>query len=173
MNSNRIFAILGIIILLIIIIVVWSRQDGVPGPDGNGNGTTTPTPTTTPPVTITGERVVVADQAPGIRVVVSSVAVRQPSFVVIFRDAPVGRGELIGTSGLLGPGTPLNIPINLPITLTERVEAGDDLVAVLYADNGNGLFSLTSDTEVRNDDDDVIEDEFEIRSATSTGATST
>lgn len=48
------------------------------------------------------------------------------------------------------------------IDLTTPVQAGGELVALLYADDGDGRFDPTTDAGVVDDDGDAVDEEFEF-----------
>jgi hypothetical protein len=74
-------------------------------------------------------------------------------FVAVF-DAG---GRLLGSAPVSRATRPVSVPLDEPVTGTMR------LVAVLYADDGDGRFDPASDPQVLDSDNEVVEDDFRLR----------
>lgn len=84
-------------------------------------------------------------QQPGVSIIIESVTLTQPGFVVIHTfDDPRGIGPVVGISPLQNNGTTVGVPVYLR-NVTHR---GETYYAALYHDNGNGVFSLSDDIPV-------------------------
>ena len=83
----------------------------------------------------------VSYQEPGRFVLVDFVTLSEASFIVIQTSTSEGPGEVLGMSPLLAAGEAQQ----LEIKLTESMDADQTFYAVLYKDDGDGLFSLTAD----------------------------
>lgn len=83
-----------------------------------------------------------ADQKPGNTVVISTIALERPSFVIIRRLGSDGKVmEILGSSGLLDEND-----ITAAVDLSNAVSEGNRLVAILYEDNGDGVFTDEDET---------------------------
>lgn len=84
-------------------------------------------------------------QVPGERVVVKSVTLEKPGYVVI-SDNSTRVTTYPGRSALLTAGVHTNLEIKL-----DRKVVGETLYAGLYTDNGDGKFSIADDVEATPD----------------------
>lgn len=82
------------------------------------------------------QEIVVMAQVPGRIVMVESASLSTPGFVVIHKDDEGEFGEVIGVSSVLpsGPNYQMSIPLRTP------TNNNGSYYAVLYFDNGNGVF---------------------------------
>jgi len=85
-------------------------------------------------------------QQPGISVRITSVTLTRPGYVVIHSFGPQGIGPVVGVSPIQNSGTTVGVPVYLR-TVTHR---GESYYAALYYDNGDGVFSLSDDIQVTN-----------------------
>ncbi len=86
----------------------------------------------------------IGQQQPGVSVILKSVTLTQPGFVIIHTFNQDGVGPVVGVSPLLSGGTTAGVPIYLR-GVTHRSEM---YYVGLYRDNGNGVFSLSDDTPI-------------------------
>ena len=161
MNDTGNRVIVGIIVVLIVIgawylgtaykpgAMTGSMSSSTPttstsGTNTTGTGsTTTGTPST---VTVGGEAISVQDQPAGSYVMVASVTLSQDGWVAV-RD---GNGRTLG-AGWFAAGA--HEAVQVP--LLRNTEAGETYQALIYADNGDKVFDLKSDTLVMNADGSV------------------
>ncbi len=146
-----------IVIIVLIIIGIWVF--------GN-KGATTPTDNTpvtdnTPAATTVINRVVMSDQYPGNVVYLSSAQFANPGWVVIQADNAGTPGKILGqtyfASGI-NPGK---------ITLSSPMIDGKTYYAVMYSDNGDAKFSITTDKPLMDASGNVIMKVFHASSAVS------
>jgi len=91
--------------------------------------------------TTPGDTFQVTSQEPGNSVLLDFVSLTEPSFVVIQSYTPDGPGEVLGVSPLLAAGNAQQLEVGL----VQRMEMEQTFYAVLYRDDGDGLFSLKTD----------------------------
>ncbi len=84
----------------------------------------------------------VADQLPRQSVSIAVVRLASPGFVVIFDDNAGKPENILGTSGTLPIGDTKNIT---PILLSRITKDGEVLYAMLYLDDGDGVFDSAKD----------------------------
>ncbi|MFA6404560.1 MAG: hypothetical protein WCW03_00955 [Candidatus Paceibacterota bacterium] len=118
-----------------------------------GKKTEAPVTTETPNTEIPTQpvnRIIMSDQFPGDVVYISSVQAENPSWVVVQKDDAGKPGKVIGKTIFavgINPGK---------VTLTEPTLDGATYYAVMYKDDGNGLFDITKDTTVKDKNGSVI-----------------
>lgn len=93
-----------------------------------------------------GENAVyVNDQRPGNSVTIGVANIEHTGYVVIHESANEKPGAIIGKSVLLNSGEIINF--NVPLSRLSR--NGEELVAVLHSDNGDGTFNPALDQPVK------------------------
>lgn len=173
-NEQRAWIIGGIVIAIIIILLGWliMRQHSYPtGMNSNGTATTSgatttttgasttttvpkaPSQVTTSTATSDGESVAVADQAAGNTVALSSVHLTKRSWVAI-EDS---RKWTLGAKRLEASDTEGTVP------LLRNTTAGETYTAVIYADNGDGVFDIHADTMLLGSDGNPVSATFIAR----------
>jgi hypothetical protein len=83
-------------------------------------------------------------QRPGVSVIIESVTLTQPGFVIIHTFGQQGIGPVVGVSPLQNGGT----TVGVPIYLRNVTHHGETYYAALYHDSGNGVFSQSDDIPV-------------------------
>lgn len=102
----------------------------------------------TAPVAYSGRAHIEAiDQNATDKVMLLSVAFKEPGFVVIHKDEKGKAGGIIGVSPLIQPG----LYSDRTVALTENVAPGEMLIAMLHIDNGDGVFSAETDGPMKGD----------------------
>lgn len=86
----------------------------------------------------------VSTQLPGDALLIDSVTLTTPGFVAVHTNARGELGAVVGTSTLLSSGTSGGIPVPLSAPARE----GETYYAVLYHDNGDGIFTREMDAPV-------------------------
>ncbi|MEK7281070.1 MAG: hypothetical protein AAB037_01800, partial [Chloroflexota bacterium] len=84
----------------------------------------------------------VAEQAPSPTLAVVVVRLEKPGFVVVHEDAAGAPGAILGRSAVL-PAGETNNPASIPLSRPTR--DGETLYAMLYLDDGDGIFDATKD----------------------------
>lgn len=110
---------------------------------------------------VIGENAVfVSDQRPGNRVEISLAVLKDPGYVAIHRvDENGSPGRIIGNSSII-EGTQRNIIINL----SENIEDGAELFAMLHDDDGDAVFEFPgSDAPIRDVNEDILMMRFTVR----------
>ena len=106
----------------------------------------------------------VPDQAPGNEVFVGKVLLKTEEnggFVIIHRATEDGEvGDIIGVSQYLTPG----VTENFVVTLNEGevVEIDETVIAMLHADDGDGVWNSETDISIINSEGDVVMSAFTI-----------
>lgn len=141
------WVITAIVIIILIIIGIWVfGGKGAQAPVDNGLTTNNSDQTATTAV----NRIVMTDQYPGNVVYLNSVQLANPGWVVIQADNAGQPGKILGqtyfTSGI-NPGK---------ITLSQAMVDGGTYYAVLYSDNGDKVFSATTDKSLTDANGNVI-----------------
>ena len=93
---------------------------------------------------VSGDTFQISTQAPGDTVVVDFASLEQAGYLVIQAYTEEGPGEVLGTSPLLAAGMIEQVQITLNVT----TEPDQTFFAVLYHDDGDGLFSPEADMMV-------------------------
>lgn len=95
---------------------------------------------------LAGDNAVAAsEQQPGSTAVVSMVVLAEPGYVVIHEtNENGGPGAILGASAFLPAGTSNSVEIEL----SRASKDGEQLVAMLHTDNGDGEFGAADDTPV-------------------------
>jgi uncharacterized protein YxeA len=98
-------------------------------------------------------------------VFVDSASTKVPAFVVIHEDLNGSAGSIIANSQLLAPGS------YEKISFVAKLTEGKTYWAMLHADNGNGSFNATNDTDTlkSNDGKEVLVKFMAKNSATYSG----
>ncbi len=116
---------------------------------GGGSSKLSPTGSSKPSSTsdstgmIVGNNAIyVAEQAPSRTVLVAVVLFAKPGFVAIHEDNADAPGKILGASGVLSAGETKN---TAPIALSRATKDGEKLYAMLYGDNGDGVFDTAKD----------------------------
>lgn len=99
-----------------------------------------------------------ADQRPDSFVNINFATLTKAGFVVIQENGDGKPGEIIGNSRMLSAGTTENIMISV----VRPTVHGESLFAVIYEDSGDGIFSPGLDVPFKDDDGDIIFDQFNI-----------
>ena len=113
---------------------------------------------------ISVNNLIVPDQATGDEIFVGKVLLKTDEnggFVVVHRVTENGdTGEVIGVSRYLEPG----ITENLVVTLNEgeTVEVGETVIAMLHADNGDGMWDSETDMAIPDNEGIIIQATFTI-----------
>lgn len=99
------------------------------------------------------------NQFPEKTVFVSEVLLEKPSYIVIFRSDTQGNpGQRLGYGGVFKAG---RYP-NITMMLNEETKAGDTLLAVLYIDNGDGLYKENEELPVKDEKGNQVMAKFSI-----------
>lgn len=126
------------------------EDDGMTGKEGGG--------VTTGSMRVGKNALYVSDQMPGNMVVVEFVNFAENGFVVV-HESKVGKpGVILGKSALVPAGGDQKITISL-----SRVSRdGEELVAMLHRDDGDGVFDAAKDAPVKDDTGNTIMMPFSI-----------
>jgi hypothetical protein len=101
---------------------------------------------------------IVADQNPNnLGVLVDSVSLVAPGFVVIHEDVNGAPGAIVGSSTLIPVGVRYNM--NVITTLTP----GKYYWAMLHTDDGNGIFNPATDVAANNPNGDAVMVRFMVK----------
>ena len=159
-NERMYQSVIGVLAIIIIFLVWWIASH--PGAAARGimatstdmtdtsamtdESSTSPAPVVSTTVQASGETVVVAGQAAGMSINVSSVTLSQPGWVAV-RDTS---GRTLGAAWFdAGTHSSVSVP------LLRATAAGDKYQVLLYADNGDHQFDLHTDTLITNSDGSV------------------
>lgn len=106
---------------------------------------------------------VIGEQDPdSVAVLVSTVTVQEPSFIVIHKDEAGKPGAIVATGKLLSPGSYSTMSIIMPLT------AGATYYGMLHADDGNGIYSADSDSRhLKNESGADVITPFSVRMSSS------
>jgi len=104
---------------------------------------------------LTRSAVVLEENEPGEEAEIKSAALSQSGFIVIFTTSTTSTdGSVRGVSNLLSAGT----YSDLTIQLERATVAEETLVAVLFADDGNGVFDMGQDPYLSNQNLIIVSD---------------
>ena len=122
-------------------------------------------PLTEEPIEIISiDTLVVPDQAPGDEIFVEKVLLKTDGnggFVVVHRVTEDGEtGDVIGVSRYLEPGVTENLVVDL--NEGETVEVDETVVAMLHADDGDGVWNPETDMSLTDDEGNIIQVIFTI-----------
>lgn len=99
-----------------------------------------------------------AFKEPGESVIIDSVEIKNGGYVVIhesiYREEDVIRepGDIIGSSALLLPGESQDILVELERTTKD----GEEFIAMLHHDNGDGIFVAADDVPIKDENGDIV-----------------
>jgi hypothetical protein len=85
-----------------------------------------------------------AAQRPGVSIIIESVTLTRPGYIIIHTFGQQGIGPIVGVSPVQNGGT----TVGVPIYLRNATRYGELYYAALYHDNGNGVFSFSDDIPV-------------------------
>lgn len=101
----------------------------------------------------------IEDQQPGSSIMVESAYLEDPGYIVVYTtDVSGNMNEMVGQSTLLTAGE----KSNLRVSLNRPVQDGEELTAVLYMDDGDGVLNEQQDTLLLDDYDEAISARFMI-----------
>jgi len=150
-NTNKKLIMVSIIAFVIGFLVAWLiwGNAGTPTPSGeetentevSGENALSPTGVALPPAS-SGSRLVVADQAPGKSVTVSSASLDGAAWIVVREMVDGIPGSILGAQYLEVSGDDILVEL-----LRGTVEGGR-YQALLWRDNGDRLFDYEADTPI-------------------------
>ena len=107
--------------------------------------------------------IAVTEQEPGTNVYANFVLIKDAGFVVVHEINTDGSGgDIVGVSALLPTGQ----SNGTSITLSKQTKDGEQYIAEVYKDNGDGIFDKNTDEAVLDGEGNIIQTTFGI----STGA---
>ena len=89
----------------------------------------------------------------GKTVVIESLAVSRVSFLVIFNK----QGSVLAATLVSPRSQPVSITLDQPLSNSQ------ELIARLYKDDGDGVFDINLDTVLRDDENEIVEEDFDYR----------
>ena len=143
-----------VIVIIILVILGYNMFNG--SPESIVNTDEEQTLLDTEKTSKDTNRVIVADQAPGNIVYISTVQLSKPGFVVIQKDNGGVPGDVIGSQYFdkgIFPGK---------ITVTSPTIEGDMYYAVLYTDNGDKKFDIKKDLPIKDAKGNTIMKLFKV-----------
>lgn len=130
--KSKTFIVLAIVVPVVVGALFFLRNDGnAPSQTGGSAG-----------LIVGTNAIYVADQLPGQSVSIADLRLASPGFVLIFDDNAGKPKNILGTSGSLPIGETKNIA---PILLSRITRDGEVLYAMLYLDDGDGVFDPARD----------------------------
>lgn len=101
---------------------------------------------------------VAADQNPeNLGVLVDSVSLIAPGFVVIHEDVNGAPGAIVGVSTLM------NIGVRYNVNVIANLAPGKYYWAMVHTDDGNGVFNPATDVPAKNPNGDVVMVRFMVK----------
>ena len=94
----------------------------------------------------------VPDQMPGNMIIVEFVSFQEDGFVVVHESKDGKPGAILGNSALVTVGGDQKIAIQL----SRESRDGEELVAMLHRDDGDGTFAAANDTPVKDEQGNTI-----------------
>lgn len=146
---NKYILIVGIIVIVIGAIVLFVRPTQVEE-DQTGSPASG--------FLVGSNAIYVADQQPGDIVSISMAVLQTSGYVVIHEDKDGVLGAILGSSKVLTQGQSTDVNISL----SRISQDGEILYAMLHVDDGDGVFDLTQDEPVKNDQGNIILMAFNI-----------
>ncbi len=147
----------GLIVIVIVLIIAFSGGD-MNEQEDNMQVQSTPAQqqiTVSEEEPLMSESVLVSDGQSGDKVVVRSVEIAGPSYVVIHEDDGGKPGKVLGKSTLLSANAN-----NITIMLDREIKAGETLYAMLHRDDGDGVYEFPGDDAPVKSGGKVVLDKF-------------
>ncbi len=145
-----------VVTVIVIIVLVILGYNMFKGPSSTPTNNEEPTTTNTPSATNSANRIMVADQAPGNIVYISSVQLAAPGFVVIHKDNNGTPGDVIGSKFFekgIFPGQ---------ITLSSPTLDGGIYYAMIHSDDGDKKFDIRKDLPLKDSAGSIIMKLFRV-----------
>ena len=112
--------------------------------------------------TIVSENAIMANnQAPGVSVKVSFVSFAKGGYIVIHEEKDSAPGSVLGNVGHLLPGESRDMEVMLSRPSVDK----ENLFAMLHQDNGDGVFNLSDDAPIKDDEGNIMMVKFMIDKA--------
>ena len=149
------------VIVIIILVILGYKMFSKPAATTTSTEETQSTDTTaTDQIANATNRIMIADQAPGDKVYISSVQFASPGFVIIQKDNKGVPGDVIGSKYFekgIFPGQ---------VTLTSSTNDGSLYYAVLYSDtDGDKKFDIKKDLPIKDSKGATILKPFRVTSS--------
>lgn len=151
MNKTIIYGTIAVVLLAGLGWYVWVKQSTAP------EGVTAPLDTSAP-LRVGENAVFISDQLPSNNVTVNMVMLKDPGFIAIHETANGNPGAIIGTSTMLPAGESKSVIIHL----TRISKNGEELFAMLHADNGDRVWTPSNDTPIKDAQGNIIMMKFKI-----------
>jgi hypothetical protein len=130
----------GIVVVLIVAVAFAVIRARMSQPSS-----TNPTPTPIEQASV--ESIAASKHTPAKTVVVDIVTLKNPGFVVIHEINNGQVGNVLGASSILSAGTHENVVVEI----SRKSIDGEELIAMIHADNGNGKFDSEAEDPAAND----------------------
>jgi hypothetical protein len=89
---------------------------------------------------------------------IDEIELDEPGYVVAFNDDRFRKDDVIGKSGLLQSGVLQGVLVNFP----DVTKAKGTLYAVMFVDDGDGIFNYNQDKFAKDEEGSRVFEEFEI-----------
>ncbi|MFA6006209.1 MAG: hypothetical protein WC764_00535 [Candidatus Paceibacterota bacterium] len=136
-----------VIWVIVVLLVIWgvyalaTGKSSAPVTEQPATGEQA-TATTTPEASVPANAIDMAEQKVGKSVTVASYTLSAPGFIEVHAvTAEQTPGAILGSSGLLPAGSGAEVQISL----TASTKDGQNVIAMLHLDNGDGKFDATTD----------------------------
>lgn len=144
---------IAILVAILALAGLWYYFSGIPeGATPADTISTGNTTNTTSGSRIAGDAIYVPDQKPGDSVNIGLVDIQDGGYVVIHEADNGVPGAIVGASVLLSSGEKQNVEVNV----SRELDEGEEFIAMLHNDNGDGTFNAADDAPVQDENGNVI-----------------
>lgn len=108
---------------------------------------------------VTADTLTVDDQKEGTTVRIERVSMKQAGYIVVHKDFMGTPFDVLGVSEYLAAGEHEDVEV----TLLAESKEGDTMIALIHADNGDGVFTPADDTSVQNEEKKNVMAPFTVK----------
>lgn len=149
---------MGLAVVVLLGVGIWYSGVLTAAPEVPATSNTEGNQQTSSFAKLAANAIYVAPQRPGKEIIVTTVNMEAPGYVVIHESVDGKPGAIIGHSALLSDRTNSNITI----PLTRTVKDGEALIAMLHTEKGNTGFDANTDLPVLDSENNSIYMNFSV-----------
>lgn len=152
-NKDILYIAVGVIVFAALAWYLWPQNKS------SEKGVISKPSDTPAPLMVGKNAIYVDDQLPSINVTVSFAVLEKAGFIAIHESKDGKPGATIGVSALLPAGDNRNVLIKL----SRISKNGEEMFAMLHADNGNRVWNISSDAPVKDIQGNIIIMKFTVK----------